>query len=166
MTANFKIAFKEIIDIEGGYVNNPNDKGGETKYGISKRAYPNLDIKNLTLKKAEEIYYNDYWMALKLDYVKDLKISLELFDTAVNMGVSTASRMLQGSLNLMNRNGKTFADLLVDGNIGTKTILAYDKVDKSILLKVLNGMQFKRYVDIVTKNPAQEEFFNGWMKRV
>ena len=59
MTVNFKIAFKEIIGVEGGYVNNPNDKGGETKYGISKRAYPNLDIKNLTLKKAEEIYYND-----------------------------------------------------------------------------------------------------------
>jgi len=166
MTLNFKIAFKEIIGIEGGYVNNPNDKGGETKYGISKRAYPNLDIKNLTLQKAEDIYYNDYWLALKLDYVKDLKVSLELFDTAVNMGVKTASKMFQEALNLVNRNGKTFADLVVDGNIGVKTILAYDKVDKSILLKVLNGLQFKRYVDIVTKNPTQEEFFNGWMKRV
>ena len=166
MTINFKIAFKEIIGIEGGYSNNLNDKGGETKYGISKRAYPNLDIKNLTLKKAEEIYYNDYWLALKLDYVKDLKVSLELFDTAVNMGVKTASKMFQEALNLMNRNGKNFADLVVDGDIGIKTISAYDKVDKAILLKVLNGLQFSRYVDIVTRNPKQEEFFNGWMKRV
>jgi len=166
MTTNFKIAFKEIIGVEGGYVNNPNDKGGETKYGISKRAYPNLDIKNLTLKKAEEIYYNDYWLALKLDYVKDLKVSLELFDTGVNMGVKTASKMFQEALNLLNRNERNFPDLIVDGNIGVKTISAYDKVDKAILLKVLNGLQFSRYVDIVTRNPKQEEFFNGWMKRV
>ena len=60
MTTNFKKAFKEIIGIEGGYVNNSNDKGGETKFGISKKAYPHLDIKKLTLKDAENIYYNDY----------------------------------------------------------------------------------------------------------
>ena len=166
MTTNFKIAFKEIIGIEGGYVNNPNDRGGETKYGISKRAYPNLDIKNLTLQKAQDIYYNDYWMALKLDYIQDLKISLELFDTGVNMGVKTASKMFQEALNLLNRNGKNFADLVVDGDIGVKTILAYNQVDKHILLKVLNGLQFRKYVEIVERDKRQEVFFNGWMKRV
>ena len=166
MTSNFKIAFKEIIGIEGGYVNDPNDRGGETKYGISKRAYPNLDIKNLTLKQAEEIYYNDYWFALKLDYINELNISLELFDTCVNMGRYKASTILQEALNLLNRNEKNFKDLFVDGVIGVKTILAYNKVDKKILLKVLNGLQFCKYKEICEKDKTQEKYFNGWMKRI
>ena len=166
MTENFKKAFKEIIGIEGGYSNNPDDKGGETKYGISKRAYPKLDIKNLTLKDAQDIYYRDYWCINNLDYIEDLKIALEVFDTGVNMGVKTASKMLQEALNLLNRNGSNFSDLTIDGDIGKKTILAYDKVDKAILLKVLNGLQFKRYVEIVERDKTQEVFFNGWMKRV
>ena len=166
MTINFKKAFKEIIGIEGGYVNNINDKGGETKFGISKKAYPNLDIKNLTLRQAEDIYYNDYWFELKLDYINDYNIALELFDTAVNMGRYKASTILQESLNLLNRNEKNFKDLYVDGVIGHKTILAYDKVDKQILLKVLNGLQFCHYVKICERDKTQEVFFNGWMKRV
>ena len=69
-------------------------------------------------------------------------------------------------LNLMNRNQKDFKDLLVDGDIGKKTIGAYKKVDDRILLKVLNGLQFRRYVEICEKRPDQEKYFNGWMKRV
>ena len=166
MTINFKKAFKEIIGIEGGYVNNNLDKGGETKFGISKRSYPHLDIKNLTLQDAEEIYYNDYWFELKLDYISDYNISLELFDTSVNMGRYKASTIFQEALNLMNRNQQNFKDLVVDGVIGTKTILAYNEVDKKILLKVLNGLQFMNYVRICENDKTQEVFFNGWMKRV
>ena len=166
MTINFKKAFKEIIGIEGGYVNNNLDKGGETKFGISKRSYPHLDIKNLTLQDAEEIYYNDYWFELKLDYISDYNISLELFDTSVNMGRYKASIILQEALNLLNRNERNFNDLYVDGKIGQKTILAYNLVDKKILLKVLNGLQFMNYVRICEKDKTQEVFFNGWMKRV
>ena len=166
MTINFKRAFKELIGIEGGYVNNPKDKGGETKFGISKRAYPNLDIKNLTLEKAQDIYYNDYWFALKLDYINEYNVALELFDTCVNMGIWKASTIFQEALNLLNRNERNFKDLVVDGVIGVKTILAYNKVDKNILLKVLNGLQFMNYVRICEKDKSQEVFFNGWMKRV
>jgi len=166
MTTNFIKSFEEIIGIEGGYVNDPKDKGGETKYGISKRSYPHLDIKNLTLNEAEYIYYNDYWFALKLDYLDNYNIQSELFDTAVNMGVYKAQTILQEALNLMNRNGKNFKDLVVDGAIGNKTIKAYNKVDKDILLKVLNGLQFMNYVRICKKDKTQERFFNGWMKRV
>ena len=166
MTSSFKKVFKEIIGIEGGYVNNSNDKGGETKFGISKKAYPHLDIKKLTLKDAENIYYNDYWFELKLDYMQDYDIQLELFDTAVNMGRYKASTIFQEALNLLNRNEKNFKDLEVDGVIGTKTILAYNSVDKKILLKVLNGLQFMNYVKICERDKSQEVFFNGWMKRV
>ena len=166
MTTPFKKAFEEIIGIEGGYVNDVHDKGGETKYGISKRAYPQLNIKSLTLEGAKNIYYNDYWFVLKLDYIDNYKIQAELFDTAVNMGVYKAQTILQDALNLMNRNQKNYKDLIVDGVIGNKTIQAYNKVDKDILFKVLNGLQFMNYVRICERDKTQERFFNGWMKRV
>lgn len=166
MTRNFKNAFKELIGIEGGYVNDPTDRGGETKYGISKRSYPNVDIKNLTLEKAQEIYYKDFWVALSLDSIQEYYVALELFDTSVNMGQGVAARFLQKGLNLMNRNQRNFPDLKVDGAIGPKTIAAYQKVDDGILLKVLNGLQFCRYKEICEYDPSQERFFNGWMQRV
>lgn len=164
--SNFDKAFDEVIGIEGGYVNDPTDRGGETKYGISKRSYPKVDIKNLTLCQAKEIYRKDFWDACGLDRISEYKIAHEIFDTGVNMGIGVAKRILQRALNLMNRNEKDFPDLIVDGIVGNKTILAYNKVDKKILLKVLNGLQFMRYVEIVEKSPAQERFFNGWMQRV
>jgi lysozyme family protein len=166
MNPNFEKAFIELIGIEGGYVNDPTDRGGETKYGISKRSYPHLDIKNLSLQDAKEIYYRDFWQVNGLDNILKYEVAAELFDTGVNMGVGIASRFLQEALNLMNRNGQNFQDLKVDGQIGPATISAYRKVDDRILLKVLNGLQFERYKSICEKNPSQEKYFNGWMKRV
>ncbi len=61
MEENFEKAMTFIFKWEGGYVNDGNDPGGETNFGISKRAYPNLDIKNLTKDEAKQIYYRDYW---------------------------------------------------------------------------------------------------------
>jgi len=166
METNFDKAFKVVIGIEGGYVNNQYDRGGETKYGISKRAYPNLDIKNLTLEDAKRVYYRDYWIASGIEYIDDYKIQLELFDTAVNMGTYKAKTILQEALNLLNRNERNFKDLIVDGQIGRITISAYNKVNKEILLKVLNGLQFMNYVRIVENDKSQEIFMNGWMRRV
>lgn len=166
MSNLFDKAFEELIGIEGGYVNDPTDRGGETKYGISKRAYPNLDIRNLSLAQAKQIYYTDYWKASGADQVLKYDLALELFDTAVNMGTSIARKFLQQSLNLMNRNGTNFPDLFVDGAIGPNTLKAYRSVDDRILLKVLNGLQFCRYKEICEKDPSQEKYFNGWMKRV
>ncbi len=84
-----------ILTFEGGYVNHPDDPGGETKYGIAKRYHPTLDIKNLTLDEAKEIYYRDYWLASHAHKIPDLKLALIYFDTAVNCGVATAMRLLK-----------------------------------------------------------------------
>lgn len=164
--SNFNQVFLEVIGIEGRYVNDPDDRGGETKFGISKRAYPELDIKNLTIEQAKEIYLKDYWQECGLDAVENYEIAHEIFDTGVNMGVVIAKKIFQKALNYLNRNQRDFPDLIVDGIIGRKTILAYDRVDKRILLKVLNGLQFMRYTQIVDYDPRQEKYFNGWMKRV
>ncbi len=166
MNYHFEKAFHELIMIEGGYVNDPTDRGGETKYGISQRAYPHINIPSLTLQSAKEIYHQDYWQKNGLDNILKYEIAAEMFDTGVNMGVRVAANFLQEALNLMNRNGQNFPDLKVDGQIGPITIAAYKKVDDRILLKVLNGLQFERYKLICFNDPTQEKYFNGWMKRV
>lgn len=89
---SFDRAIEFILREEGGYVNNPADPGGETKYGISKRAYPNEDIAGLTVEKAKAIYRRDYWSPLGLDSVK-YGPALVLLDCAVNQGVKRAMQI-------------------------------------------------------------------------
>lgn len=90
----FDDAFDAVIGVEGGYVNNPADPGGETKYGITKRSYPNLDIANLTLDDAKAIYLRDYWSPLNLDSAP-YSVALLLFDAAVNQGLTYAHSLPQ-----------------------------------------------------------------------
>ena len=158
----FDKAFEASLELEGGYVNDPQDPGGETKYGISKRYYPNLDIKNLTQEQAKLIYKKNYWDKMKL-YKMDDEVGAEIFDTGINMGRGSAVRIAQKSLNFLGEN------LIIDGIIGKKTINALNKwsnKDKRAVLVVLNGFQFLRYLEIIEKNPKLEKFARGWTKRV
>ena len=86
---NFDRSIEFVLKWEGGYTNDTRDSGGETKYGISKRAYPMLDIKNLALEDAKLIYLKDYWEKAGCDTL-EWPMCLVVFDTAVNMGVSRA----------------------------------------------------------------------------
>lgn len=107
---NFDKAFELVVGVEGGYVNDPRDPGGETKYGISKRSYPNFDIQRLTIDKAKDIYLNDYWKVCKCDSLP-WPLSAFVFDSAVNQGTDPAIRMLQRAL-----------DVKDDGIIGKITL--------------------------------------------
>lgn len=98
-----------ILKEEGGYVNHPQDPGGETHFGISKRAYPELDIKHLTKNDAIRIYHRDYWTPIKGDQFPP-GLDLILLDAAVNQGVITAIHLLQKTLKIH-----------VDGEPGTIT---------------------------------------------
>jgi lysozyme family protein len=89
----FDKAVQIILRLEGGYVNHPNDPGGETKYGISKRAYPDLNIAALTKEQAIAIYKRDYWDKAECDLLEPA-FALAYFDMAVNSGVSAARRLL------------------------------------------------------------------------
>lgn len=82
MQTSFNKVMNFILEIEGGYVNDPNDPGGETNYGISKRSYPNVDIKRLTESKAREIYERDYWRKFHCD-VLSYPLDMCVFDAAV-----------------------------------------------------------------------------------
>lgn len=88
----FDQAFAIVVGIEAGYVNDVNDPGGETKYGISKRAYPNVDIPQLTLDEARAIYQRDYWNACGCDGYS-WEVALVTFDCAVNQGVGAAQAL-------------------------------------------------------------------------
>src|SRR6267154_1819764 len=90
--SNFDRAFTYVVGEEGGYVNNPADPGGETKFGISKKAYPDVDIAGLTIESAKMIYLKDYWTPLDLDN-RPYGPALCLFDCAVNQGVSLAKAL-------------------------------------------------------------------------
>lgn len=87
--SSFDRAFAFVIGEEGGYVNDPTDPGGETKFGISKRAYPQTDIKALTVDDAKTIYLRDYWHPLSLDALPYAE-AVAIFDCAVNQGAGEA----------------------------------------------------------------------------
>ena len=97
---NFTKALKFVLKEEGGYVNNPDDNGGETNFGISKNAFPNKDIKHLTVEDAIEIYKQQYWNRCQCQYFT-YPIALIVFDAAVMSGISRASKWLQKSANVL-----------------------------------------------------------------
>lgn len=144
-----------ILNHEGGYVNHPNDPGGETKYGICKRAYPNLDIKNLTIDQASEIYHKDYWSPMNLDLIPNNELlKLHLFDMGVNSGIRNAIKLLQAIL-----------DTNADGVIGQETV----KAIKTYPDKILDDYKIARknyYDKIIEKNPKLETFRKGWYNRI
>ena len=153
MNGNFDTCVEMVLQHEGGYVNHPNDPGGETNFGISKRAYPNEDIKNMTKDRAKEIYKADYWDKVKGD---DLPVGLDLcvFDLAVNGGIGRASKMLQSSLAVAE-----------DGIIGSGTVSAAKSCNVE---QTINKYQDKRaafYFGLVNRNPKQQVFLAGWMNR-
>jgi lysozyme family protein len=141
----FKLALTFSLRWEGGekYTNDKDDPGGETKYGISKRAYPDVDIKSLTLAEAEQIYYNDYWLKAGCDKM-DKDMAIVVFDSAVNCGV-----------------GRT-RTWLVELNLRAKEEAAEGK--RSARWMIQRRIQY--YKDIVVKKPAFNKFLRGWLNRV
>ncbi len=95
--ADFEKAVAVVLRHEGGYVNDPDDPGGETNYGISKRAYPHLDIARLTVEQAKAIYRADYWERIAGDSLTSQHYANALLDTAVNMGVRVALQAMADS---------------------------------------------------------------------
>ena len=123
----FDQIINDVLEHEGGYVNDPLDLGGETKYGITKRWYPEVDIKNLSTNDAVNIYYNDYWKPSKAEDLPG-DIRKTYFDMCVNMGQKQAVKVLQDAINSQKR-----TKLLVDGYIGPQTIKYSNKVSKQRL---------------------------------
>ena len=151
---NFDEIIEQVLEHEGGYVNDPKDLGGETKYGITKRFYPDVDIKNLTIEQATEIYKKDYWDKNRVESLPQNLWHI-YFDMCVNMGKRTAVKVLQRAAVNKGRN------IDVDGGLGPMTIGAL----KGVELDRVRAFRVKYYVDLITARPEQEKFFLGWFRR-
>lgn len=147
---SFEHAFDMVIGHEGGLTDNPADPGGLTKYGISQRAYPGEDIRNLTLARAQELYRRDYWDPIKGDQLPN-ELALCLFDMAVNSGVAQAVRTLQKAI-----------DVPVDGILGPGTLGKAIGMHPTILV---SNMQAERLL-FMAKLPEFATFGRGWARRV
>lgn len=146
---NFDLAFERLLGHEGGYVNDPRDPGGETNWGISKRAYPNVDIKALMQDGAKAIYRRDYWAPVRADELPDL-VRFDVFDAAVNHGVSQSAKWLQRAVGAN-----------PDGVIGAQTVAAARAAGSQLAAR-FNGYRLQFYTDLGT----WPTFGKGWARRV
>jgi len=149
-----KIIIEKTILLEGGFTNNLADKGGATKFGISQKSYPNLDIKSLTKEKAIEIYKRDFYDKLRCDEIIDLKIRWKLFDVAVNIGKNRAVKLFQ-----------KVVEQKVDGIIGPQTIKAINNFDYNELILKIISLQMEHYINIVLIDRSQLVYLRGWRRR-
>lgn len=144
---DFNTAFERLIGHEGGYVNHPADPGGETNWGISKRSYPNLDIKNLTRDQAAGIYLRDFWNPLG---AAPDAIKFQVFDFAVNSGIQTAIRKLQAAIGVPD-----------DGHWGPRSTAALAALDTNDVLMRYMAQRLRFW----TKLSAWPTMGAGWINR-
>ena len=179
----FDWAVECVLHHEGGWVNNPNDPGGATNFGISLRYLQSIgdldgdglpdgdldgdgdvdvdDIRNATREDAIQLYKNGFWIPNKCDSIISGLVATKIFDMSVNMGSKQAWKIAQRSAN------KLGAALTVDGLVGTNTLTAVNSyLDRDYeLLAVLRDRQANFYETIIERKPSLAEFRLGWRRR-
>lgn len=188
--ADFEKAYSITRKHEGGYVDDPDDAGGETFKGIARKYHPTWPgwVKIDALKRepgfpataennvelngmVHNFFKQHYWDVNLLDRVESQELADEMFDTGVNMGVARAGKFLQQALNFLNKNERLYPDIVEDGIVGNNTLKAlgsYMSKGKGVsyLLKVMNVLQGMHYLDYMRKSPTQEKYAYGWFNRV
>lgn len=174
-----------VIAVEGGYVNHPDDRGGETNFGITKKVADenskmlksrfnwNGRMIDLTYDMAYAIYEVNYWDYLNLDVISrhSMLLADKMFDIGVNCGANRCGVWFQQILNVFNLKQKFYTDLVVDGRIGNNTIIALNGLIKArgaqpsykTILRSLLAKQGAHYLDISTNREENESFTWGWM---
>ena len=155
----FEKAFEYVIQNEGGYVFDKNDPGGETKFGITKKSYPALNIRDLTLEDAKKIYYRDYWIKGRFEEISSDLVATQVLDFSVNLGIRAAVRVLQRALRSVGINVQE------DGLMGPQTLFAASNSEPSCLLAAIKSEAAGYYRQIAAKNPSQQKFLKGWLNR-
>lgn len=167
-----------VFAVEGGYVNNPLDPGGETNHGITKK----VAVQNgytgpmvaLPKEKASDIYVMNYIQKPGFDLIiaVDPVVAEEVIDSGVNVGPSKSAKWFQESLNALNDRQKDYPDVLVDGEIGPVTIAAYRSLQKrrgaglacQLMLKLMDAKQMAFYLSLSAGNSKYEAFMLGWTR--
>jgi len=156
----FLKAVEMVLTHEGGYSRDPADPGGETKFGISKKSYPNLDIEHLSRDEAIGIYFRDFWEKYRYCELRDEALAAKVFDFSVNMGPGAAHTHLQLAV--------MFSSLMtvkVDGILGPKTIKACnDHPVPTLLLATYKLKAIKYYADLGVDS-GRVKYLRGWIYR-
>lgn len=137
-----------------GYVNDPADSGGETKFGVAKNANPTLNIKSMTWEDAKAVYYRKYWLASSCDKLPP-QVAKIVFDGSINHGVDKSLKFMQRAIGV-----------LEDGNIGPLTLAKINGLDQIAVCNKISDIREKFYKDIVAAKPTQAKFLNGWLRRI
>ena len=148
--ADFEEAIPTVLENEGGLVDDRNDPGGLTKYGISQRSYPNVDIRNLTVEGAKAIYLRDYWM---FSGIVSQPVATKLLDMYV-LAKHNAIKVIQSLLG---------AD--EDGIYGPATEKLINLADPAQLLANFRIGMVQYYIDVAEKHPEEAGDLKGWLKR-
>ena len=146
----FDYFIERVLVHEGGYVNDPRDPGQETRWGISKRAYPQVDIRNLTRAQAVDIYRRDFWQRVRGDELPR-EFAFQALDAAVNHGIGNAVRWMQRA-----------AGVADDGVIGPVTLAAVQRAQPADLVLRFNAERLRFYAKLTTFSA----FGRGWVNRV
>ena len=174
----FETQMAKTAQIEGGYSDDPTDRGGETNHGITVAVARAFGYRGamieMTKAEALEIYRIRYWTQPGFNLIEPIhaEVAAWLLDTGINMGPGAAGTILQRWLNAMNNGGALYPDLAVDGACGALTrralmmYLGHRGPEGSALLpRLLRAAQAARYLDIVERDPSQERFAYGWARR-
>ena len=165
-----------VIDREGGFVDDPADRGGATRWGITQKVanangYAG-DMRAYPRAAAVDVYRTLYWHGPGFDRVaaRAPLLAADLFDTAVNMGAAVATGFLQRALNALNRGGRDYPDRPVDGKVSAATLAALDAFlahrapgGEAVLVKAIEALQGERYLALAEHRPADEVFLYGWL---
>jgi lysozyme family protein len=181
--AEFIPAYNHTARNEGGYANNPNDNGGETYAGISRKFWPNwggwkyIDDSKRVNQSAKyinmsiganqkvqalvsEFYKTNFWYPLNLQLINDQQLATNVYDFGVNAGIETAAKRLQQAANAV------CGDLIVDGQIGSKTVASINKLNGKAVYDAFNQARKSYYDNIIARNPSQVEFRKSWYSRI
>ena len=188
--ADFNTAINPVLQSEGGYVDDPDDKGGETICGISRVHHPdwqgwekvdgmkearNININemiNIFFQNGEgsalirDFYITNYWSKIRGNDIEDQNLADKLLDVAINLGYKRAAKFLQRALNAVNYRQ---SEIAVDGIIGNQSLSSLKSVvanRTALLPKIINIMQGIHYINIIRKDRGQGKFLRGWLSRV
>lgn len=151
---------------EGGYSNDPYDKGGETNYGLSSRFLKargiDKKVSELTMQDVRTIYYTYIWLPSQAEKFNDTTVQLFVFDCSVNHGISTAAGLLQRAVDCL-------TPIAIDSIIGKQTIKATNDLINStsfpLLLELMKLVRGGYYLHIIERDSTQKQFIKGWLKR-
>lgn len=173
--SNFENAIHTVLKHEGGYVNDPVDPGGATKYGVSLRYLQNKkdltgdfdhdgdvdvdDIKGMNIEDAIDIYKTDWWDKYHYSMIEDQDLATKVLDLSINMGSKQAHKLLQRAVTSLDRH------LIADGILGEQSWYAIDKIDPKELIAAFRNQAAQFYLSLIAKKPKFKKYKNGWLKR-